>query len=458
MTDGQDWTTAPSRIAPEGYPVRIRSYELTERIAESQLYDDYAARHTDLGQPLLFRHEKWTRSAQPEQQRPLRIARSFQARLHEPRIFPLVDFFEEAGEVHSVFPRYPGFTLLADVIAEPRLPFSTAEFLTLCGDVSHALAAIHSEGYVHRSLSKHNVLLDTAGRPHLFDLGCAMPLDAQGRILEEALKFLMPWSAAPEQLRQRGGLTPATDIWALGILLYEARYLCHPFRAEATIEGLYAGVMSDPLSFPQLSGPGGGLLPHTDGVTLEGVPGERAEEERRLRPWFARMLEKSTDDRYPDALAVERDLESIIAQLEHRPARARAFVAMPFLEELSSLWRLIEAACVGESIEAVRVDQALRHESIWDEICEELQHVDMMVAVVSPQFESAPNPNVMLEVGYMRALGKPVVLITDDPTSLPFDLRTHRALVHASGSEGDRETYDQLTALLRAIAERLPAS
>jgi hypothetical protein len=79
----------------------------------------------------------------------------------------------------------------------------------------------------------------------------------------------------------------------------------------------------------------------------------------------------------------------------------------------------------------------------------------MMIAVVSPAADSVANPNVMLEIGYLRALERPVLLLTGNPDELPFDLRTHRALTYVAGSERDPAFQERLTELLRSLLRRL---
>jgi hypothetical protein len=356
-----------------------------------------------------------------------------------------VDYFDAAGETYSVFPKYPDLCTLESVLRDAGRWARIGVYLRLCGGLTRALSSIHRRGYIHRTLGMRSVLVDPEGEPFFSDLGCAMDVHgvgtgAAGGVAAAAREFMTPARAAPEQLRSgEEVLSPGTDIWALGTILYEVRYQRHPFAGRGTgLPELLFNIQSMELAFPSPSP----------------EEGSWAEEERLLRPWFARLLDKSPGRRYADALEVQRDLETITAQLARRPAAAFAFVAMPFLPTLDPVWRAIQAACVVHNVEPVRVDQALTHESIWDEICEELRRVDFMIAVVSPQFERAPNPNVMLEVGYMRALAKPVVLVTDDATALPFDLRTHRAIVHAPGVAGAAALFERLRELVGDLLRR----
>ena len=100
---------------------------------------------------------------------------------------------------------------------------------------------------------------------------------------------------------------------------------------------------------------------------------------------------------------------------------------MPFASAFDAVWRAIWSACAMCRVSATRVDQSHLHENIWDEICDAISSSDFTIAVASPDPTGVPNPNVMLEIGYARALRKPVLLLTDAPDTLPFDLRTQRA-------------------------------
>jgi len=71
--------------------------------------------------------------------------------------------------------------------------------------------------------------------------------------------------------------------------------------------------------------------------------------------------------------------------------------------------------------------------------------------VATPDTAGVPNPNVMLEVGYARALQKPVLLLTDAPDTLPFDLRTQRALFYKPESVGGGEFHRQLVSIVTGI-------
>jgi nucleoside 2-deoxyribosyltransferase len=105
-------------------------------------------------------------------------------------------------------------------------------------------------------------------------------------------------------------------------------------------------------------------------------------------------------------------------------------------------------------VSATRVDESHGHENIWDEVCEVIRTTDFTIAVAAPESTGVPNPNVMLEIGYARALGKPLLLLTDAPNTLPFDLRTQRALLYDAATVGGGEFHRSLVSLVAGVVAR----
>jgi tRNA A-37 threonylcarbamoyl transferase component Bud32 len=441
---------ASSQLLGLTLPAQLGPYRVERLMSDggSASYADYEAHHRMLGHAVMVRHERWLAGQWAESsddtiartleyaREGLRRSRRLQAELQHPRILPVIDFFDAEGEWFSVFARIPSAQSLHDVARairkNARPPVSIAEFVAVSAGVTDGLAAIHAAGFVHRTLGKDNVLIDDDGRVLLADLGCATPVDADDGAAKAFRLFMRAASAAPEQFAIEGVFSPAIDNWALGIALFELRYGRHPFwtKAPTTFEGARLRILEGSLTFP---------------------PVLDATAEDLLQPWLRRLLAPAPERRYSDALEAQRDLQAIAAEIEGRRPVARAFVAMPFADAFEPLWRAIRSACVTCRVAATRVDQSHRHESIWDEITDAVRSAEFTIAVAAPESAGVPNPNVMLEVGYARALHKPVLILTDDPATLPFDLRTQRALVYRAASVNDGEFHRELVAYLSAI-------
>ena len=112
-----------------------------------------------------------------------------------------------------------GGTLKEKVAGVPQSPRDAARILeTLARAVHYA----HDQRLIHRDLKPHNVLLTSGGVPKIADFGLARSLDAGGGVTITTDFVGTPAYAAPEQVNQRfGPIGPATDVYSLGVILYE---------------------------------------------------------------------------------------------------------------------------------------------------------------------------------------------------------------------------------------------
>jgi serine/threonine-protein kinase len=194
-------------------------------------------------------------------------------------------------------------------------------FITVCDAVQHA----HQHLVVHRDLKPGNILVSEAGTPKLLDFGIGKILDAGGDFAAETqvgLRLLTPAYAAPEQLRGSPANT-ASDIYQLGILLFELLTGCHPFP-ERREPG------SDPADWERstLDPTRPSVAATADRDTTSARARARATTHESLG-WALRgdldaiilkALRPDPADRYRSATGLAEDLRRF---LEHRPVRAR---------------------------------------------------------------------------------------------------------------------------------------
>jgi serine/threonine protein kinase len=147
------------------------------------------------------------------------------ARLHHPHILPLIEFGDEQGILYLVMPYIEGGTLTGYLRRTlPELGEVAAIYLQLLDAVEYA----HDEGLIHRDIKSSNVLLELrrSGPPYIYlaDFGLVRTA-RQGEQSQPGKPIPLdqvpgtPHYMAPEQTR--GIITPATDIYALGVLLYQ---------------------------------------------------------------------------------------------------------------------------------------------------------------------------------------------------------------------------------------------
>ncbi|MFN7942810.1 MAG: protein kinase [Thermoanaerobaculia bacterium] len=203
-------------------------------------------------------------------------------------------------------------------------------FLRVCGAVEFA----HARGVVHRDLKPSNILVDGTGCPKLLDFGVAKLVEGDGKGDEATLTaagLMTPEYASPEQVRG-GEIGPASDIYSLGVVLYELLTGRRPYelRGRTAREVEVAVCEVDPerpstaASHPVESGAGSGSRPEPQASRFPPSDGSP----QRLRRQLAgdldaivlKTLRKSPADRYPTVAALAEDLRRYLAGL---PVRAR---------------------------------------------------------------------------------------------------------------------------------------
>jgi len=248
---------------------------------------------------------------------------SILARLHHPHIAQLMDAgVSSLGQPYLVLERVSGERI--DVYCDGRHLDVEARlrlFLEVLAAVSHA----HAHLVVHRDLKPSNVLVDAEGRVKLLDFGIAKLLEGDVDTLtvltRDGESPLTPEYAAPEQLTA-SGVTTATDVYALGVLLCVLLTGRHPSReaAHSPAELVRAVVDTEALR-PSDAAVGGERADERASV--------RASTPRRLQGLLrgdldnivARALKKRPEERYSSAEAMADDLRRYLA---HEPVTARA--------------------------------------------------------------------------------------------------------------------------------------
>jgi serine/threonine-protein kinase len=141
------------------------------------------------------------------------------ARLQHPNILPLFDSGQVDGRPFYVMPLVEGGTLDTRIAREKGLPFDEAT--EIIAEVADALDHAHAQGIVHRDIKPANILLRD-GRPLLADFGIAIARESGHRLTETGLALGTLIYMSPEQANGERDVGPATDIYALAAVLYEA--------------------------------------------------------------------------------------------------------------------------------------------------------------------------------------------------------------------------------------------
>ena len=180
-------------------------------------------------------------------------------------------------------------------------------FLGVCAAVDHA----HRRLVVHRDLKPSNILVTAQGEVKLLDFGIAKLLGAGDEDTRTLGRLLTPAYAAPEQVRGER-VTTATDVWALGVVLYELLVGRRPFSVPGGQEQGELAARAEPAR-PSAA------------VAAGSLPGAIRRRRRRalrgdLDTILLTALRNEPDRRYPSAAALAEDLRRHLALL---PIRAR---------------------------------------------------------------------------------------------------------------------------------------
>jgi len=289
-------------------------YRLVARIGRGGMSSVYLARHTVIDRLAAVKILRTELSHDPiHRDRFLREARAVNRIQHE-NIIDITDYGETSeGVVFLVMEFVPGESLLSALARGPLAPLRA---LHVARQIATGLGRAHQMNVVHRDLKPDNVLLvhrdDGTDLVKVLDFGIAKLLDAPA--LTQANKvFGTPGYIAPEYA-MGGALTPRSDLYSLGVVLYETVTGSLPFDSEHVGELMLKHVLEPPVP-PRSRVPS---LP-------EG-----------FEQLILRLLAKKPEARYTDAFHLIEALDALRDSLAHDPA-AESVPSLPDHRTLFSL-------------------------------------------------------------------------------------------------------------------------
>jgi tRNA A-37 threonylcarbamoyl transferase component Bud32 len=232
----------------------------------------------------------------------IREARTI-ARLEHPSILPLYDYGQANG-LHYLVMRYVNGGTLGDLIATSSLTIERAG--QLISRIGEALAYAHDQGVIHRDIKPANVLIGQEGNVFLSDFGIAKVVEATLQLTSEGLSLGTPAYMAPEQVHGEG-VDARSDIYALGVLLYQLVCGELPFVAETPFSLAFMHIHVQPRPPRQLN---------------PAIPEE-------LERVILRAMAKDPEDRFQTSTDMVRALQAAIAGGSIPAAHTAPLVAAP---------------------------------------------------------------------------------------------------------------------------------
>ena len=262
----------------------VGHYRVMERVGRGGMGVVYEGRDVRLDRPVALKFLAPSLSADPDAKERFLVEAQAAAALDHPNICTIYEVGEsDDGQLFIAMPRYTGETLKRRIHGGV-MPIADA--VTIAVQVAGGLAAAHNAGIVHRDVKPANVFLTSDGGVKLLDFGVAKLEDVSltrpgGR--PGTVAYMSPEQARGDQL------DPRTDVWSLGVMLYEMLCGERPFRGAHEQVVLRSILETAP----------------------QPVAERRAETPPALVEIVQRALEKQRERRYASAREMLKDLEHL---------------------------------------------------------------------------------------------------------------------------------------------------
>jgi serine/threonine protein kinase/Tol biopolymer transport system component len=270
----------------------ISHYHLLEKLGEGAMGEVYRAEDTRLKRTVALKFLAAGRVTDASlRQRFLHEAQAA-ASLDHSNICTVYEVDDQDGEIFIAMAYIDGPTLQKKI---SQRPLQLAEAVEIAIQIGEGLEAAHERGIVHRDIKSSNILLTSRGQAKITDFGLATLAD-QTRLTQTGAIVGTPGYMSPEQARSEGA-DARSDLWSLGVVLYEMVSGQLPFGGNTAAAALFAILHKEPEP----------LTAVRSGVPLE------------LERLVAKALAKNPAQRYQHAADILVDLRSVKRLLESRP-------------------------------------------------------------------------------------------------------------------------------------------
>jgi formylglycine-generating enzyme required for sulfatase activity/tRNA A-37 threonylcarbamoyl transferase component Bud32 len=266
----------------------VGKYHLESLLGRGGMAEVYKARHPELDRVVAIKILHPFMTDDPGFVERFRREARAAAVLRHPNIIQVHDFDVTEDGLYYMVQEYVEGVPLDHYLRARGGPLPPAEASLLFSQVASAVQLAHEQGTIHRDIKPGNILVDRKGQAYLTDFGIAQMVGAS-RLTASGAATGTPAYMAPEQVRGRD-IGPATDIYALGVVLYEMITGKTPYEGDSAAAVMMSQALEPPKP-PRL------LLPELDPV-IESV--------------ILKALEKEPERRFSDATTMAAVLESAV--------------------------------------------------------------------------------------------------------------------------------------------------
>lgn len=291
-------------------PQRLGDYRIVGLLGRGGMGTVFEAFQESLERTVALKVLAPSMTSDPRMRKRFRTEARASATLHHQHIVPVFGFGEASGFLYFAMERVDGVSLDKHIAAarhRGETPMEPKEAALRFAGVADALGHAHRRGILHRDVKPGNILVHPDGSLALADFGLSKVVGEQSMSISQQGGFLGTLHyAAPEQARSRP-VTPASDLYSLGVTIYECVTGRLPISGEST-EAMLQSLLND--------------APRPLRQIVKGAP-------RDLELVLEKLLSKEPEDRYTDGEALARDLlrvaEDEPVQVRRRSLAVRAW-------------------------------------------------------------------------------------------------------------------------------------